>query len=774
MFIVEQTGRIRLFDLSTNTLGATFLNAGPVGSGGLGLTAANGERGLLGLALHPNFATNGNVYISYTDNGGSLIVARYRAQAPFATSNSYDPGVPAVILRNVAHPTFANHNGGHLEFGPDDKLYWGTGDGGSGNDPSENAQNINSRLGKMLRLDVDNIAGNFRAVDNPSGTVGSPNAAWNDDIWAMGLRNPWRFSFDRSTGDLWIADVGQDAFEETDFQAALTGSNINAVGSRNYGWDCEEGFDPAPAGDRNCTLLGTYTDPIHVEGHAADGACSITGGYVYRGSAIPSLQGRFIFADYCGNYVKSFPTNSFPVPPASRVSHTAQLGNPTGLVAFGEDNDGELYFISINGSISKIVPPVCGCPCILTPSDIQTFADNFQTDQGWAATVAGATGGAWQRGVPVNDPGWLYDPAADSDGSGNAFLTQNGAGNTDVDGGSVILTSPAFNFLTAGGGNSGGDITICYDYYNFLTNDGEAADGIFVEISSNGTAGPWVRVVSHTASRGLLWSPHAITQSQLSGAGITNTANMRLRFIATDAGTQSIVECGIDNFKIYREIPIADCNGNGVADATDISNGTSADCNSNSIPDECDIVGGLLEDFDGGPVGVRADGASFFNTSCVGCHGPEGTGGTGPNIRNDNRETIRRRLTLEVAHPGGGFPSTTPQTWADLEGFLADGGSRGRPDRVADVCQVLPNCDNDADNDGKELELGTQVDADYNGIPDDCEGCPADIDSDGDVDSDDVVVFFQTWDMGEQDYDGDGDTDSDDIAVFFGNWDGGC
>ncbi len=772
MFIVEQTGAVRIFNLATNTVGGNFIHLGPAGIGGLGLTTASGEQGLLGLAFHPNFATNGYFYVSYTATGtGASVLARYRALPPFATSNAYDPATPAVILRTVSQP-FSNHNGGHLEFGPDGKLYWGIGDGGSANDPNELAQNVGSLLGKMLRLDVDNVAGNYRAVDNPAATVGSPNANWNDDIWAMGLRNPWRFSFDKLTGDLWIADVGQDAWEEINFQPALTGSNINSVGSRNYGWDCREGFAAGPV-DSNCTLLGTYTDPIRVESHATEGACSITGGYVYRGPGLPSLNGTFFFADYCGNYVKSFRWNGTSQTDQRTWSNLA-VGS---IVAFGEDNIGELYIISIAGAIYKMVPPACGCPCIITPADTQVFTDNFQTNLGWTATVSGATSGGWQRGVPVNDPGWAYDPESDSDGSGQCYMTQNAAGNTDVDGGSVILTSPALNLVNLGGGRPGGDVIICYDYYNNMTVPAENVDGIFVDISSNGTAGPWIRVAAHTGNNGLLWTPHAITQQQLTSAGVTITTNMRLRFTATDAGTASIVECGLDNFKIYRRIPIVDCNNNGIDDAIDISSGFAQDCNSNQIPDTCDITSGLLADFDGGPTGVRIDGGMFFNASCVGCHAPNGTGGTGPNIRNKSRETIRRRITLEIAHPGGGFPAATLQNFADLEAFLADGGSRGRPDRVPDICQTgLPDCDNDTLNDGRELEQGTQVDADYNGIPDDCETCPADYNGDGGVDGDDVIAFFGDWDssLNEADYNGDGGVDGDDVIAFFQDWDSGC
>jgi len=768
MFIVEQSGAIKVFNLATNTVSGTYINLGP---SGLALTTASGEQGLLGLAFHPNFATNGYFYVSYTATGtGASVLARYRAQAPYATSGLYDSTVAPVIMRTITQP-FSNHNGGHIEFGPDNKLYWGIGDGGSANDPNELAQNVTSLLGKMLRFDVDNVAGNYQAADNPSAVAGSPNANWANDIWAMGLRNPWRFSFDKLTGDMWIADVGQDAFEEIDFQPSVLTNPIASMGTRNYGWDCREGFVAGPV-DSNCTLLGTYTDPVAVEAHSA-GACSITGGYVYRGGAIPLLQGAFLYADYCGGFVKSFRYNGTTVSDQRSWPNLA-VGS---IVAFGEDNLGELYIVSIGGSIYKIVPPACGCPCIITPSDISVFTDNFQTDRGWTATVSGATAGGWQRGVPVNGSAWANDPTSDSDGSGSCWVTQNQDANSDVDGGSVILTSPAFDLVNIGGGRPGGNVTICYDYFNYISVPGENVDGIFVDISSNGTTGPWTRVASHTANNALAWTPHAITQSQLTSAGVTITSNMRLRFTATDAGTASIVECGLDNFKIYRRIPIVDCNNNGVDDLIDISSGAAADCNANQIPDTCDIASGVLLDFDGGPTGVRAAGSTFFNTSCIGCHNTNGTGGTGPNIRNKSRETIRRRLTLEITHPGGGFPAATLQNFADLEAFLADAGSRGRPDRIADVCQTgLPDCDADGLNDGRELEQGTQVDADYNGIPDDCEGCPADFNDDGGVDGDDVIAFFAAWDIGDiaADYTGDGGVDGDDVIGFFADWDAGC
>jgi len=783
MFIVQQTGEIRIITLANNTIQAgNFLHLGPTANGGLNLTQASGEQGLLGLAFHPNFASNGLFFVYYTNiTTGASVIARYTANGTPSTSTSANT-TSGVILRTVAQP-FANHNGGHLVFGPDGRLYIGLGDGGSANDPNELAQNTGSLLGKILRLNVDNAAGNYIAADNPSAQGAGPVAHWLDEIWSMGMRNPWRFSFDRQTGDLWIGDVGQDAHEEIDFQPALTAGNLATVGSKNYGWDCREGLFASTGTDRNCTLQGTFTDPIKDVPNVGS-TCSISGGFVYRGSAIPSLQGAYFYSDYCGNWVRSLRYDGATV--SDEQDWTSQLGGVSSIVAFGEDAAGELYIISIAGSIYKIVPPACGCPCELTPQDTLVRQDNFQTDAGWTVvtpTSGAATDGFWQRGVPVNDPLYANDPIADSDGSGSCWVTENsatGGGSTvsDVDNGTTLLMSPALDFVNAGGGASGGAITICYDYYcNLSVPDG--LDGVFAEVSSNGTAGPWVRVASHTSSNGTDWTSHAITQAQLTSAGITSTTNMRVRFAASDLGTQALVEGGIDNFKLYRRIPIIDCNNNGVADAADISMGTSQDCNANAIPDECDIATGFSTDCDGGPVGVASAGASFFNTSCIGCHNTNGTGGTGPNIRNKSRVQIRERLHLIVAHPGGGFPGSTQQDHADLEAFLADAGSRGRPDYIPDSCQVaqLADCDNDGTTDACELEGGSQVDLDYDGVPDDCESAcgSADFDGDGDSGTDlDIEAFFACLGgdccatCGSADFDGDGDSGTDlDIEAFF-------
>ncbi|QQS08197.1 MAG: PQQ-dependent sugar dehydrogenase [Phycisphaerales bacterium] len=725
-FIVEQSGRIRIYDMIAGTVLPTpYLDISTIISSG-------GERGLLGLAFHPDFQSNGFFYINYTNTVGNTVIARYTATTPAA--NTANPA-SALILRTITQD-FANHNGGHLAFGPDGMLYVAMGDGGSANDPNARAQNNASLLGKILRLDVNDLSatdGDATCIpdNNPFRGAGDPL----DEIWAKGMRNPWKFSFDRANGNLWIGDVGQAAFEEIDFQPAVQLANpadgnstiLNAatVAGRNYGWRCMEGN--SCTGLSGCICGDTaLTGPIHAVSHAG-GVCSITGGIVYRGSAIPAIQGQYFYADYCANWVRSFPATG-AVPTAGDITDWTSLLTGVGsIVAFGEDLAGEMYIVSIAGTIYKVEPPpppACGCPCEITAADVLVLSDNFQANSGWALQASSAVDGLWQRGTPVASPSYAFDPTSDSDGSGLCWVTENSdpgsLTTSDVDGGSTVLVSPLFDLITIGGGTPGGDITLCYDYFNNLSiPDGQ--DGLFLEISSNGAAGPWTRVASHAVSNALAWTPHAVTQADLITAGVSISSTMQLRFLAIDAGTASIVECGVDNFKIYRHIPITDCNTNGIDDTQDILNATSDDCNNNGIPDECDIASGFSEDFDGGPTGIRAAGDIFFNTSCVGCHGPNGTGDVGPNLRNKSRTTIRNRLTFSIPHPGGVFPNATDQDFADLEAYLADAGSRARPDRIPDECQTLPDCDNDGINDGKELELATQIDSDYNGLPDSCE-----------------------------------------------------
>ncbi|MBX3386207.1 MAG: PQQ-dependent sugar dehydrogenase [Phycisphaeraceae bacterium] len=830
LFIVEQVGRILILDLTTSppTLSPTpFLDirnnaAVPVADR---LTAASGERGLLGLAFDPDYVNNGYIYINYTTLGSPFFTRIDRLQATGAPFANTAAAFAASTINTSTRLTmlqfqqdFANHNGGAVEFGPDGMLYVGSGDGGSSHDPNERAQNPNTLLGKLIRLDVRDESttdgdGLWVPDDNPFRSEGGSVRPY---IWASGLRNPWRMHFDFG-GNLWIGDVGQDLAEEINYQPRYIpgpGGNFAQVAGLNYGWDCREGFAAAPSTDTFCSPannppnpLPTFTDPIKQYLHSGDSACSITGGVVYNGSAMPDLQGHYFHADYCGNWLRSFRYNGTTISDERVWTAQLNLGTTTvnGLVAFGEDAMGEVYYVSINlGRVFKIVPAIgtpCGAPCPSPANQLATlFFDDFESDLGWTASRGpGATDGDWERGVPVPSlNGYQYNPPFASGGFGAAYVTENSdpaAGQTtsDVDGGAVILTSPPLDF-------SLGDITICYDYFLVLTQvGGTNPDGLFLEVSSNGTAGPWVLVDSITVPPGAecIWNTRVVTQSQLSAAGVANGPNMRVRFLAADNSSpgQSIVEAGIDNFRVTTGNPPADCNNNGIADSVDIAMGTSADCNNNGIPDECEIADAyalsiamnnpsLRIDTDGGPVGSRVAGSMFFNTNCIGCHGANAAGTvTAPSLRNKDRIKIRNRLYLIEFHPGGGFPGSTAQQHADLESFFSDFGTFARPDGIIDVCQTnLPDCDDDGVPDGRALLLASEPsDLNYDGIPDWCQ-CLCDVNNDGITDLVDLLQFLEGWmpNLGQTgvglagDYTVDNVVDLVDLLDFLSCWLPGC
>ncbi len=361
LFIVEKQGRIKILDLTTNMLLATpFLDIDSLVGGGL---SSGDERGLLGLAFHPDYQSNGFFYVNYTNNFGRTAVQRYTVSG---NRDVADAG-SGLTLMSVFQP-FSNHNGGWLGFGPNDGfLYISTGDGGGGGDPGNRAQDItNQRLGKMLRIDVDGDNG-------PGGNYGIPadnpfvNEVGDDEIWAYGLRNPWRPSFDRATGDLYIADVGQGAREEINFQPN------DSTGGENYGWRCMEGN--GCTGLSGCTCNDpALTDPIHEYFHNV--GRSITGGYVYRGCAIPTLDGTYFFADYVftrlwsftydGNNVLNFTSRIAELSPSSDGFSINQISS------FGEDANGELYIVDqgsgTTGQVFKIIPEV-GEGCCLWDLD---------------------------------------------------------------------------------------------------------------------------------------------------------------------------------------------------------------------------------------------------------------------------------------------------------------------------------------------------------------------------------------------------------------------
>jgi glucose/arabinose dehydrogenase len=327
-FIVERAGRIRILQDGA-LLALPFLDI-------TARVATVGEGGLLSMAFHPQYAANGQYFIYYTDAGGNIVVER---RSVSANPNLSDPTSALEIIR-IPHPGFINHFGGLLAFGPDGYLYLGTGDGGSAGDPPRNAQNLGVLLGKLLRLDINAAtAGAPYAIPASNPFVGQ--AGRRAEIWAYGLRNPWRFAFDGSA--LYIADVGQDRREEVDISPVSSGG-------LNYGWNIREGSLCYNAA--SCTSAGLVAPVFEYDHGEGDvNGCSITGGYVYRGLALPELAGRYFYSDYCGGYLKSF------LAAGTGVLEQSDWGIPkvSGVVSFGRDADGELYLVSQNGAIYKIV-----------------------------------------------------------------------------------------------------------------------------------------------------------------------------------------------------------------------------------------------------------------------------------------------------------------------------------------------------------------------------------------------------------------------------------
>ena len=325
LFVVEKGGRVRI--VRDGILQATpFLDLHTVVSTG-------NEQGLFSIAFDPAYATNRRVFTSWTGATGDTRIVRYTVSA--TNPDTVDPASADTVL-SVAQP-YANHNGGLIAFGPDGYLYVGLGDGGGTGDPNGNAQDLTTLLGKMLRLDVSGAGGYTIPADNPF--VGGANRG---EIWSYGLRNPWRWDFDPVTGEIYIGDVGQDSWEEVDV-ASADGRGLN------YGWNAMEGT--ACYGAASCGQTGLAL-PVLVYGH--DQGCSITGGYVYRGAAIPELQGTYFYADYCQGLVLSFRMSGGAATERTRWPALSPGGNVT---SFGEDPAGELYVLTSDGRVGKIVRP---------------------------------------------------------------------------------------------------------------------------------------------------------------------------------------------------------------------------------------------------------------------------------------------------------------------------------------------------------------------------------------------------------------------------------
>lgn len=330
LFLLEQGGRISVINPETNAR-QLFLDLSEKVTWDAN-TGGYTERGLLGLAFAPDYAESGLFYVNYTDRNGASVLARYRVSADNPDAADINS---AEILFTVPQP-FPNHNGGHLAFGPDGYLYVSLGDGGSANDPLGAGQNIELLLGKILRLDVSQPGAYSIPADNPF--VG---AAGLDEIWAYGLRNVWRFSFDRATGDLYMGDVGQNQYEEINFEPAGSG------GGFNYGWNA---FEASRVFNRNVSAPNAVL-PIAEYDHSL--GCSVTGGYVYRGAALAeALDGVYLYGDYCSGRVWAAYRS-----PQGAWNSGVFLETGLQISSFGEDEAGELYVVDYGGRLFRILPP---------------------------------------------------------------------------------------------------------------------------------------------------------------------------------------------------------------------------------------------------------------------------------------------------------------------------------------------------------------------------------------------------------------------------------
>ena len=328
-FVVEQGGRIRIIR-NDALVTAPFLDISSRVQNG-------GEQGLLGLAFHPGYAANGRFVVYYTNTSGDIRIASYRVTA---NPDVADPASEQILLA-VPHTSNSNHNGGMVVFGPDGRLYAGIGDGGGGGDPNGNGQNRNVLLGKIVRLDVS--AGGVASVPSDNPFFGQ--AGMRPEIWSYGLRNPWRFSFDRLTGDLYIGDVGQNEREEIN-----ASTDVSQFGrGLNYGWKIMEGtscFSPSSGCNRTGLTL-PVVDYTHGDG------CSVTGGYVYQGTLVSGLQGQYLYADYCQGWVRSFRLSGDR---ANQPFEWPTLSPGGQITSFGEDARGELYILIQSGKVFRIEP----------------------------------------------------------------------------------------------------------------------------------------------------------------------------------------------------------------------------------------------------------------------------------------------------------------------------------------------------------------------------------------------------------------------------------
>ena len=388
LFIVERGGVIKVLQPGASTP-TIFLNITSK------VQATGNEQGLLGLAFHPLYESNGRFFVFYTRSGGDIVVAEYHVSGDPNFASSVEE-----ILLTIPHSTNTNHNGGMLAFGADNYLYVGVGDGGGANDVPNNAQNRNVLLGKILRIDIDVPEGDTYASPATNPYVNDPDA--RDEIFAYGMRNPWRFSFDRAANDLWVADVGQGAREEV---------NTQIVAGGNYGWRIWEGFACTNNDSALCASQAGYIFPVFDYEHTG-GRCSITGGYVYRGLQGAVANGTYVYGDFCTGEIFGW---------TGGPSQPVLLDTTLMISSFGEDESGELYVVGLGGTVSKILsttpppPPPPSCTYSISP----TRANFSRTGGTGSVTVTTATGCHW---TATTGETWITVTGGDS-GSGSGAVT---------------------------------------------------------------------------------------------------------------------------------------------------------------------------------------------------------------------------------------------------------------------------------------------------------------------------------------------------------------
>ncbi len=421
LFVVQRGGQIRIIDDlygNPTRLSTPFLTVSGVVSGN--------ERGLLGMAFHPDYATNGRFFVNFTASGsGATTIREYVVSS--GDPNVADP-TPIQTLLTIAQP-WSNHNGGCIQFGPDGMLYIGMGDGGSGGDPNDYAQNPTVLLGKMLRMDVDLPSPHIP----PSNPFYTNSTSLPGLIWATGLRNPWRFCFDSTNGDMYIGDVGQNAWEEIDFQPGTS------TGGENYGWRCMEGnhcYGSSP----NCSCnSAALVDPIQEYSHSS--GCSITGGVIYRGSKIPALNGTYFYADYCTSRIWSFRYDGANL--TEYTDRTSELAPSSGSISsissFAEDGRGEMYIMEVGGGELYRIEPDCDTAayCSANPNStgqigvLYSIASLSITDNNFVLMAANLPVNQFTYFLAGTASGFIPNPGGSNGnfclgGSGARFSTQIG------------------------------------------------------------------------------------------------------------------------------------------------------------------------------------------------------------------------------------------------------------------------------------------------------------------------------------------------------------